>query len=268
MKKGKTVIIPIIISVSVILFLSFIVNILFKIKTNGLFAAEWTAGDALGYLGTAIGSIGTIALGYVAYKQNDRLHLLEKNNYISNNSSMLYVNEFSVGELKTPVNLNLHCEQIVAEQDFDSAKRTVGFDITITALPKGETFPAFIHVFKCSIYPIGTTKNDFAFEAKEYDKTYSRIAIGTENIKFSVLFLIGNNNRSSYNNLKNYQGKVGIELEYDIVSNKYVVTHCKCRAEGMFQMKQGMLSFTCEDPIVFFYGNDIVESKNIETERI
>ena len=63
--------------------LAFILNILFKIKSDGIFSAEWQAGDALGYVASVFGAVRTIILGYVAYKQNGKLQELESNNYIA-----------------------------------------------------------------------------------------------------------------------------------------------------------------------------------------
>ena len=46
---------------------------LFKVHSDGIFSAEWKAGDALNYAASIFGAVGTIVLGYVAYKQNDKL---------------------------------------------------------------------------------------------------------------------------------------------------------------------------------------------------
>lgn len=50
MKKSKYILISVC-SICGALIIAFIVNILFKIKTDGLFSAEWSAGDALNYVG-------------------------------------------------------------------------------------------------------------------------------------------------------------------------------------------------------------------------
>lgn len=38
-----------------IMVITFVVNLLFKIKTDGIFRAEWSAGDALDYVGAMVG---------------------------------------------------------------------------------------------------------------------------------------------------------------------------------------------------------------------
>ena len=42
--------------------MAFVVNVLFKIKTEGIFSAEWSARDALNYVGAMAGAISTFVL--------------------------------------------------------------------------------------------------------------------------------------------------------------------------------------------------------------
>lgn len=42
--------------------MAFVVNVLFKIKTESIFSAEWSVGDALNYVGAMAGSISTFVL--------------------------------------------------------------------------------------------------------------------------------------------------------------------------------------------------------------
>ena len=97
---------------------AFVLNLLFKIHTNGLFAAEWNAGDALNYVASIFGALGTIVLGCVAYKQNDKLQELENNNYIANYSTLILVEEISIEQkIKNPINWEIHSEQIIKDSD-------------------------------------------------------------------------------------------------------------------------------------------------------
>ena len=86
MKKSKYILISLC-SICGALIIAFLVNVMFKIKTDGIFSAEWSAGDALNYMGSMVGAISTFVLSLVAYKQNEKLQKLEDNNYIA----ILYV---------------------------------------------------------------------------------------------------------------------------------------------------------------------------------
>lgn len=89
------------VTIATILFPMIIVHLLFKVQLNNYWmVAEWTAGDVLGYVGDVLSFIGTIALGYIAIKQNDKANELnselvkiEKNRtkpYLDINSLHLY----------------------------------------------------------------------------------------------------------------------------------------------------------------------------------
>ena len=95
MKKKKLIWMGIF-TIIIAIILSFGLNVLFKVHTDGIFSAEWGAGDALNYAASMFGAAGTIILGYVAYKQNDRLQEMEDNNYIANYSSMVLMNNIYI----------------------------------------------------------------------------------------------------------------------------------------------------------------------------
>lgn len=94
--------------------IAFVVNVLFKIKTEGIFSAEWSAGDALNYVGAMVGSISTFVLSLVAYWQNEKLKEMENNNYIAANSCMVLIDEVQIKpKVSMPVDYELHTEQIL-----------------------------------------------------------------------------------------------------------------------------------------------------------
>ena len=95
MKKSKYILISVC-SICGALIIAFVVNILFKIKTDGLFSADWSAGDALNYVGSMVGAISTFILSLVAYKQNEKLQRIEDNNYIASNSCMVLIDKIHI----------------------------------------------------------------------------------------------------------------------------------------------------------------------------
>ena len=72
MKKRKLIWIGLVV-ILIVVFSAFVLNVLFKVHTYGNFVAEWGAGDAMNFAASIFGVLGTIALGCVAYKQNDKL---------------------------------------------------------------------------------------------------------------------------------------------------------------------------------------------------
>ena len=55
------------------------------IENNG-YITVWGGHDVLAYYGTILSVFGTVYLGYVAIRQNDRLMKLESDSYVSNHS--------------------------------------------------------------------------------------------------------------------------------------------------------------------------------------
>lgn len=70
-KHKKVVIIGVIIALFVLSSLiPFTINILFKIKSNGIFSAEWSAGDFLQFYGSLLSFVSTVILSILALWQN------------------------------------------------------------------------------------------------------------------------------------------------------------------------------------------------------
>lgn len=90
MRKSKYFLLSVC-SVCAALLIAFVINILFKIKTDSIFSAEWSAGDALNYVASIVGAISTFILSLIAYRQNEKLQKMEDNNYIAANSCMILI---------------------------------------------------------------------------------------------------------------------------------------------------------------------------------
>ena len=141
-------------SILIAIILSFVLNVLFKVHSDGIFSAEWEAGDALNYAASMFGAVGTIVLGYVAYKQNDKLQKMEDNNYIANFSSTIILKSIYselVNKKSTRIDPNEHCEQIIKEKDLQENKPYIDYKFTCKAKIIGDVIPAFIHIKKCDI---------------------------------------------------------------------------------------------------------------------
>lgn len=267
---GKKKIIKMSIGVTLFsLILAFVVNILFKIHSNGIFSAEWQAGDALNYVASIFGAIGTIILGYIAYKQNDKLQELENNNYIASYGSLLLMNEIHIEQVaKVPVNWELHSEQIVVDSDANDNDGYIGYKFTFVASGIGNAVPALLHIKKCNIFCSDekeNKKNSYLF-GENYSDTYSRIAIHKDNkIKFGMTYVVSKKNRDLFEQaIKQYAYNVTVEMIFDIITDKNVVTKCKCRSYCFGSNCENKITWEDKDPMVFFYGHDIVNENNIK----
>ena len=193
MKKKQLIWIGIVV-ILIATLLAFGLNVLFKVHIDGFFSAEWEAGDALNYVASIFGAVGTIILGYVAYKQNDRLQEMENNNYIANYSSMVLMNNIYIKQdADIPVNWEIHSEQIIKDCDWDEKTPYLGYKFTFNAKSMGNGIPALIHIKDCNIFCSDESNKSMSSHlfGKNYSNLYSRIAIHqNENIKFGMTYVI------------------------------------------------------------------------------
>lgn len=268
-KRRKRVIYIMIAGVVGATLLAFVLNLLFKIHTDGIFTAEWQAGDALIYVSSILGSISTFVLGYIAYMQNDRLHKMEYNNYIANYSSMLLIQNVKVAsKASIPVNWNIHAEQVIVDVDAKDDDNYVGYTFTFQASKLGEALPAMIHIAKCNIFcgdKSGKINKSHLF-GENFADTYSRVAMHQNgNIEFGMTYVIERQKKAVFEDaIKQSAYDVIIEIVFDIITNKNVVTKCKCRSYCHGQNYAGEIKWEDKDPMVFFYGHDILSDEKLK----
>jgi hypothetical protein len=254
-------------TIIVAILLAFVLNSLFKIHSDGVFAAEWGAGDALNYIASIFGAVGSIVLGYVAYKQNDRLQELENNNYIANYSSMLIMNKIDIEQKPNiPVNWEIHSEQIVVDGDIED--EYVGYKFTFTACSIGTAIPTRVHIKECNIFCGARDEevaNSYLF-GKNYSDVYSRVAIHKDNIiKFGMTYVVNAKKRKNFEEaIRQNSYSVTVEVLFDIITDKNVITKCKCRSYCCGQNCANKITWEGKDPMVFFYGHDIANEDNIK----
>lgn len=257
-------------TILIAIILAFALNVLFKVHTDGIFSAEWGAGDALNYTASIFGAVGTIILGYIAYRQNDRLQEMENNNYIANYSSMVLMNNIYIKQdADIPVNWEIHSEQIIKDCDWDGRTPYLGYKFTFNAKSTGNGMPALIHIKDCNIF-CNDENNKYMIShlfGKNYANVYSRIAIHQDGeIKFEMTYVIDSKKRVEFENaIKQRSYEVTVEIVFDIVTDKRVVTQCKCISYCDGNNCANQITWRDKDPKVFFLGHMIA---NIDELKI
>lgn len=268
MKKNKYILLSIC-AVCAALLLAFFVNILFKIRTDSIFKAEWTAGDALNYVAAMTGAISTFVLSLIAYKQNEKLQQMEDNNYIAANSCMILINQVQVKpKANIPVNYELHTEQILQEKDNEDACPS-GYSVEVRFKKISDSLqatPSMIYVSKCTLF-VGsetrTLESDLWLE--NVREGYTRTAICESDIAFNCTLLVAKSKQEKFEEaIKTQNNKLTIEIEFNIVTDKYVMTKCKCRAYCEYQNSSGVIIWKSKEPMVFFYGHELMDRSQIK----
>lgn len=252
------------------LVVAFIVNILFKIKTEGVFSAEWMAGDALSYVGTMIGALSTFALGLVAYKQNEKLHDMEEHNYIATNSCMVLIDEIKIKpKANIPVNFELHTEQILIESDNkDEVPSGYTIEVKLKKIDASvQATPSLIYVSKCTLFVGDGERNTLGSDiwADNMRDGYTRMAIQESGIAFNCKLLVSRDKQKKFeNDIKREKNKLTVEIEFHVITDKYVMTKCKCRAYCTYQNNCDAVIWKSNNPMVFFYGHELQNRNEIQ----
>lgn len=249
--------------------ISFIVNVLFKIKTDGIFSAEWSAGDALNYVGAMAGSISTFVLSLVAFWQNEKLKEMENNNYIATNSCMVLIDEVQIKpKASIPVNYELHTEQILQEIDNNEVCPS-GYSVEINLKKISESMqatPSLIYVSDCTLFVGNSQKNtlESTLWLKNVREGYTRAAILESGIAFNCNLLVSKRNQERFEkDIKAENNRLTIETQFEIITDKNVMTKCKCRAYCNYQNNNGVITWKSDKPMVFFYGHELKKDDEI-----
>ena len=171
-------------------------------------------------------------------------------------------------DVAIPVNWQIHSEQIVVDDDLEENSSHVGYKFVFTASSIGNHTPALVHIQECTIFcsdESGKATKGHLF-GKNYSDVYSRVAIHKDGkIKFEMTYVINADRRSDFEEaIKQNSYSVMVEVVFNIITDKNVITKCKCRAKCYGDNCANQITWKDEDSMVFFYGHSIAEADRIK----
>jgi len=274
-------------SLFIFFYIPFTVNKLYMYNSEQ--KVLWEAKDVLLFYGASLSACGTVILGIVAYKQNNRLNEVnislqkqfkqrEDDNFIANYSCLVLLEalKFTFSS-NIPCNYEYHHEQMLQDNSYNEEleKTVMGFECSIDLKPiKG--YPALIYVKDFDLFERAddTIKMGACLFASNIDDYYSRVAIKKEKASFNITVLIDANRRKEIKeSIDKYDGRIMVEMKFDLVTDNYVVTKCKCRAELICsdynftkEMYDTYKVLEGTQPICFWYGHEILSEEKIKTK--
>ena len=157
-----------------------LINVLYKYFNGD--KTLWDASSLLSYYGTVISTIGTIFLGYVAWKQNERLLSLEERNFLTENSVISLLEEINIQGINgLACNLDNHLEQVVVTDD--ALKEIENIYSSISVICKFKPMNNMKHIPVVHVESVSITSCQISNEiesyihAKEFDNKYSNVAM-------------------------------------------------------------------------------------------
>jgi len=252
-----------------------IINQLYKSNTG--YITLWGAADVLVYYGSFSAAVGSIVLGTIAWKQNERLAKIEENDFVAKNACMGFIYNIVIYGVKQRVcNLELYDEQIATsleqdktQEDYSSFSIEIGMKMKdhVATLVRIKSILLIVSELKSSKTEIIQCENN--------DEKFSRVAISNEEIKFNVTMLIKDTEKRNFLRfLNNQNNKITISMVFILLTDKYVSTELQCRSELVCQnysdTEEIYNEFKVENdesPRCFWYGNKLLDKKMIEIKK-
>lgn len=268
MKSNKIIIIvTVIVALICFVIVPLGVNYVFRFEASvDIMAARWTAADALTYISTTLAFIGTLFLGLVAWKQNTALQKMEKNNFISENSCEVFLEELSMSGMKSiAFNLdNEHMEAIVVEKNIQECKYG-SFKLGVS-LKRSKGYASLVKVKDVQIF-LGNDNGCIPILAYPYDDTYNRIAILEKHNKFDITVLLKPETKTQVIQKLNNDCSILIDITIELVTPSYVSTEIKCRGKFKKTDSDGLtdtFKLAGTEPMCFWEGNYIRSEDDIK----
>lgn len=272
--------------IAVLVFLALIIGIPIIIneayKTGKGYITVWGGSDVLAYYGALIGGIGTIVLGYVAWKQNERLLILEERSYLAENAGSALITEVKItGIGSTACNLDEHVEQVVATKKAIEAKHPLELG-SISLTCKLEPMDTTQHIALVRVRSVmlmgsvdGKTLNSHIF-ADETDEKYSAVAISKEYDRFQITVMMSSEEKATFvTAINSPDSKISADIELSLLTDKYVNTELKCRAQLCnpdYDEKEKIYSLFKttdeEPPMCFWKGTSLIKKDEVIIKTI
>lgn len=249
----------------------FIINGLFKIPVPmWIFQAEYSAGDMLVYVSGAMAFIGTMFLGWIAYKQNDDLKKIEENNFIALNECMELLSSVSLKDMdKIAVNLEEEHGEIILEEKGIRKSNYQSFRAEIFMERMTKIPASFVHVSQIMMWFDGEKderKSSFVIFADAHDDYYTRVAISKEQDGFGFTVLLKPETKQKVLKCLEQKGTLLLEMEMELISPNYVMSKMKNRATFSNSNKTENTNFEIVDakPLSYWKGSEVISKEDIK----
>lgn len=297
MKKGKIVIIFLILGLVLLLIFGIpvIINELYKAE-DVKYVTVWGGSETLAYYGTVISAVGTIILGFIAWKQNERILMIEERSFLAANAGSFVLKCLVFKGINSTIcNLEQHYEQILITDDArvnnrvyievqekkDSKENGINYK-SLSFECSVEHMNSFHHgalVLIKSFELMGSIENEKFYpliSASGIDKGFSSVAMSKEADMFN--FSVITTEQEKYEIIKfinDYRCKLWVEIDLMLLTEKLVATELKCRAilsNPDFNSEEGMYTnFKTDDqnlPVSFWKGTSLMKKEDISIKTM
>ncbi len=244
---------------------------------NGYFTV-WTGADVLSFYGAALGAIGTIALGMVAWGQNKRLLKIEENNFLSNNLSRLLISGLQISDFnKIACNFDLHTEQMVTSDmnNYDCSKcRSFTLTFTIDTI---ENYQALLKVERIILRVQEKNSNNLkemlVVDAEEIFEEYSSIAMAKDGFVFNCTCIVPIATFEILQSKLKKECAIVTIVDLKTVTVKWICTRWRLKAKMLYHDKSTgeLFNFSVETTTpatCFWLDTKVVNKEEVKIRRV
>lgn len=262
-----------------VLIIPFIINQSYKAGKG--YITVWTGADYLSYIAEATGAIGTILLGIIAWKQNERLVKIEERTFLAQNAGSAILNAIMVKKINmNATNLDNHAEQIVfsvASKGISSIYDygSISFVCRLEPLDKAQHI-ALVRVKRAMIcIKAFDNSHEKVLEAVNESPEYSKVAISKDYDEFATTFILSATEKTEFQTvLSGRHCYLYVDLYLTLLTDKYIATELHCQADlasTTFDSKEGIRNnFKVKEdslPKSFWEGAYVADRSNIKVKR-
>lgn len=250
-------------------------------KFNRGYLTVWGGSDVLAYFGTLIGSFGTFILGYIAWRQNERLLSIEKRSYLAENAGSAIVTELRIkGVRNIACNFDQHVEQVLMTDEkidlFHFDYRTVSVECKLEPMDHTRHI-ALVRVQSILLQGFGGEGSARSIiEARNQDEKFSRVSISKGFDRFRVTIIISLKEFKDFvASIDNISSRVFINIELELLTDRYVATSLICKStlyNPDFDEKEGIYSrfktVETDPPQCFWSGVSLKDFDEVQIKLV
>lgn len=241
---------------------------------NTGYITVWSGADVLAFYGSALGAVGTIVLGAVAWNQNRRLLKMEEHSFLASNTSKLIISNIYLSDFdKVATNFEEHTEQVVAVDEENYHNHTTNQSISLTFKMQAFEHYPYLLFFERVIIAISNKENEIELllDAKNISNEYSLVGMTADSCVFNCTDIIPVDKKTILKEkIEKEQCAMVISVELKTITDKYVCTRWRVKAK-LYNSEEEKCTFQLGNAVpamCFWLGSEMVDKRSIKTRRI
>lgn len=202
-----------------------VINLLFHFS---LIDTKWEGGDALAFYGSIFSGVGTIVLGFIAWKQNERLLAIEEDIFLHKNTCALLIRKIEINPRYHRVTGLESYSGLILEENICLCDKYDLLEVVLTT-ENIDLFPAFVRID--SLYLQIEDKEFFIdISAKKADDSFAVVSNHKDSSVIDLVIKLRQGECKAISEMWEETSCILIvDAQITLVTNKYVASDIEVR---------------------------------------